>query len=250
MRYAEFELNKNHWDQFLVRARAIVPQGPIGVPPSAWVTRCLGGETDVPNGLSKERLTRKQVEDICRDRDVNPLVGYICAMAWGGQRNLPRGEYLGSAVEAWRQRDEIYGKCEELRDCVDASSAYSIFGDGNSIRGLGPAYFSKLISFFVSGDKFFIMDQWTARSVNLLLKSPVVDLLFQNSKSGARKNAAVSNKNDGPTYERFCSAIEFISIEYKEATGEYISPRDLEIKLFDTGGKSPGPWRSYLREKG
>lgn len=54
--------------------------------------------------------------------------------------------------------------------------AYRLFLGTGAIPGIGPAFFTKLIYFFSPTPDFYILDQWTAKSVNLLTGNWVVKM--------------------------------------------------------------------------
>jgi hypothetical protein len=101
----------------------------------------------------------------------------------------------------------------------------------NRLPGLGPAFSTKLIFFMRAIEDGYVMDQWLAKSVNLLVGEKVVEMAGE----------AVSPKNTPENYENFCLAIDCLS----ETLG--ISPDATEQALFSIGGKKPGKWREYVR---
>jgi len=109
---------------------------------------------------------------------------------------------------------------------------------------MGPAFFTKLIYFFGKSatDRGYIMDQWTARSANLLLDTPLVHVIETRSGSW------VSDKNSEEVYEIFCQFIERLSHELNVTT-------DLaEEIIFSNGNKgrlhTRGAWRDYVLRHG
>lgn len=89
------------------------------------------------------------------------------------------------------------------------------------LTGMGPAYFTKLICFLSRDLNGYTMDQWTAKSINLLLMKPLVKL----TSSGL-----VSKSNTATTYEEFCLGIESLAKIIKK------NPLDTEEMLFSNGG--------------
>ena len=84
------------------------------------------------------------------------------------------------------------------------------------------------------------MDQWTARSVNLLGISPQIEMYNIAGKAGAQ-SMGVSDKNSLDTYENFCSFVEALVAEVDEAT----SPSEIEEAMFSQG-RGKGEWRNYV----
>ena len=97
------------------------------------------------------------------------------------------------------------------------------------------AYFTKLIHFASALNEApvgYIMDQWTAKSVNMICRSQVVTL-----------DAAgyVLPINDHQVYEAFCKAID--------ALGEalQISGAQAEERIYSRGGRKPAAWRRHVK---
>jgi hypothetical protein len=102
----------------------------------------------------------------------------------------------------------------------------------NRLPGLGPAFFTKLIIFMRAIEDGYVMDQWVAKSINLLVGMNIVEMAGET----------VSLKNTSEKYEQFCLAIDRLS----ETLG--ISPDATEQALFSIGGKRAGEWRKYVRD--
>ncbi len=118
------------------------------------------------------------------------------------------------------------------------------------MKGLGPAYFSNLLMFFRSGadsgqpiDRY-MLDKWTAKSVNLLTGEKVVRL---------NKDGNVEATNTGEHYEAFCAAIDSLAIvlNKKKSLGRMHSGEDVDQMLFSLGSVKKQPplaWRAYVDE--
>ncbi len=76
------------------------------------------------------------------------------------------------------------------------------------------------------------MDQWTAKSVNLLTGNGIVRM----------DGHAPSNLNRGGNYQAFCEEIDFMARELG-CSGE-----NLEERLFSLGGRKPLAWRFHVKE--
>ena len=222
-----------HLRAFLEAPR--VPQGAVGYAPAGWATRFQF--TDVPDAgeLPNARLTREELYAICRDRPI--LYAYVCVMAWGLQGAVPGSRRNVQA--AWANRGEIESRIRALRSgtlCVE--QAYDLFCGERAIGGLGPSYFSKLLHFFFAGRSVPILDQWTARSVNLIAGRPVVRMAGHYP----------SPLNTGREYVRFCQAVELIASRASEAwCSERMGVGEVEEQLFGKGGSKPSPWRAYVK---
>jgi len=219
---------KKHWEVF-----SNIPfkeQGAIGDRPAEWVTR--HGVQNVPQGnqLLKHQLSRAEVREICLNENNDVLFGYVCAMAWGVQGRGPNGSK--PVQKAWDNREKITLKLEKIRGGgLSISESYDLFTGSNTIPYLGPSYFTKLIYFFRPRVDVYIMDQWTAKSVNLLTGRKVVKL---SGSSPLRSNSS----ND---YKDFCKEISHMA-QLLGISGDHV-----EQNLFSSGGKEPEPWRIHVK---
>lgn len=196
----------------------------IGFRARQWA-KDIGVGSDLLTLLPTALLNRTEVARLCRDKERDVLVGYLAAMAWGSQRR-------SHARYAWAHRDSISGLLNGMRSGkLDAVGAYENFAK-QQILGLGPAYFTKLIYFFLDKESWFIMDQWTAKSINLLFDRNIVLI----SRGGW-----VTRDNTASQYQAYCHAVLQLGSELGES-GEVI-----EQRLFSKGGRSPAPWRAYVK---
>jgi hypothetical protein len=92
-------------------------------------------------------------------------------MAWGGQRR-------DHGRDAWRHRDRIRRALTRLREeDLSQNAAFNVFAADDPIKGLAVAFFTKLIFFFRKPESgYFILDQWTGNSMNLLCGYEVIAL--------------------------------------------------------------------------
>jgi 8-oxoguanine DNA glycosylase-like protein len=204
-------------------------QGTVGSVPIAWAKRVAG---DVPDfdSLPSHALDRKEVRAICTDRSRSVLFGYVCAMAWGGQGG---GVTQRSAKQAWHGRVRLEQHLKQLRKGgFTRNAAYDLFCGGGEIRGLGPSFFTKLLYFFSPEPSFYIMDQWTAKSINLLTGKRIVKLL----------DTSPTRENTGGEYNSFCEEVDAIAALIG-CTG-----CEAEERLFSRGGRKPGAWRKHVAE--
>ena len=215
-----------------LRITQFIQQGVFGRAPAAWVETM--GIQDVPDqdALPRERLTRHRVREICRDEQKHVLYGYACAMAWGLQGI---GRTIRYAQEAWNMhRHDLEEKLERLRNNnLTRQEAYRLFIDENAIHGLGPAYFTKLLYFFSPNEIHYIMDQWVAKSIDLLTGEWVVRIYGD----------AVSPYNQPGNYQAYCEEIDYLA-DHLNCNGA-----EMEERLFSRGGRNPGHWRQYVREQ-
>ena len=103
--------------------------------------------------------------------------------------------------------------------------------------GIGPAYYTKLIFFCHPKHDGYIMDQWTARSANLLIDQSDNRIRLNKSKYFQ----GVSDFNNQCVYEEFCCNVERLA---KECGNPY--PSEIEEALFSKGGRNKLDWRRYV----
>lgn len=224
---------ENHLDQFLASLNE--PYFWPGKAPATWAANLQ--LDDIPNQaqLPAVPLTREELRKICLDEDKDPLFGYICTMAWGGQNGGPRGKR--NVHDAWAERDTIRNILDTLREGgLNRNAAYQLFCD-NPVTGLGPSFFTKLLFFFSPEPNFYIMDQWTAKSVNLLTGKQIVKIYGTGRTSPTRSNVPEN-------YEVFCAVIDALG-RHTNFTGDKV-----EEKLFSRGRtrgtNNIGRWREYV----
>lgn len=190
-----------------------------GLSPNAWFDKY---ETSwkIPN-LPDNPLNRSELLNFIRPyrgkKEVDEITIrklIVSIFAWGGMRPTPTWGKL--AIDTIETYEKI---CLELLRGMPSVSAYEEFykqKKTGAMRGVGPAYYTKLIFFF--GDQTgLIMDQWTARSINLLLNAPVIKLT---------SNKNVDHENSQQVYASYLNFISELktnlSIESVSKTEELI----------------------------
>ena len=221
--------NPADWSEF--EAIPFQAQGAINVPPAVWVANHEIAGVPNSNDLPNYQLTRQAVRSICTDPTKPVLFGYACAMAWGGQGGGSGG--ARSVDSAWANHRVLEARLETLRAGeLGRRDAYALFCNGGEIPGLGPSYLTKLLYFFSPSPSSYIMDQWTAKSVNLLTRQKVVRM------AGEWPSA----DNKGGNYQAFCEELDLIG-GLLGCSGEIA-----EERIFSQGGRHPWPWRAYVKK--
>lgn len=185
----------------------------------------------IPNDLNK-RLNRYELMDLCSDTNRSDLLVVIAILGWGGMR-------YDHARRLFAKWDELSPLIKSIRS-ESALSRRQVFDDFSRLRrskklpGLGIGYYTKLICFLNPSLKGYILDQWTAKSINLLSERKLVDI----SDAGW-----VTDKNDSNIYETFCLKVEELANYWG------IEPLEAELKMFSNGGANQGLWRRYLKRE-
>jgi hypothetical protein len=174
------------------------------------------------------KLTRSELLDSKFLDDLTNEELAIAILSWGGM-NREHGKSLFEHKEWLNVINKMRNNEIETR-----KEAYELFAElrkNKKLKGMGPAYFTKLICFVNPNLKGYIMDQWTSKSINLLFSNKTV--FFHN-------NGNVTDKNTDKIYEDFCLKIEYLADLLK------LKPIDLEENIFSNGGANKGKWRQFV----
>lgn len=212
----------------------------VGRNPSTWINAlnrnaCIKINND-QNGVFNFKPTRSSLYDQSADK-IQDFDFVVNVLAWGGM-HLNHGRAVLKKYEHWGHI------VNELRNNkIDPFDGYKKFMGKRlegKLPGMGPAYFTKIIFFATQNQankpNAYIMDQWTARSINLLLGHELVSTI--KTHQGSR----VSDNNTSETYKKFCEVIEHLSSLIGEP-----DPKKTEEHLFSNGGRNAGAWRRYLK---
>ena len=146
--------------------------------------------------------------------------------------------------------------CELRKGNLERTEAYDRFKKlrrHDKLRGMGPAFFTKLIYFLMPQSEKsarlkpgYIMDQWAGSSINLLTGEEIVLMDVQKprgSNNGGGESMtkfAVSHENDGRNYEVFCNVVNWLAGHLEKC------PNQIDRALVSKSRKS---WREYVREQ-
>lgn len=196
--------------------------------------------------LPTERLDREQLFSKLAASDLELREKCALIFAWGGMK-IGHGRSSFRSFGEWR-----YDVGRIQAGDMSRAEAYAALR-ARRIPGIGPAFFTKLIYFFgrcpakPGSPLGYIMDQWTARSVNLLAGERAIALSAgipwpKAQRNGARLGKAVTAENGPDTYEAFCQFIDCLASKFE------CPPDFVEEVMFSHGGKSKGRWRLYVLE--
>lgn len=200
--------------------------------PAAWVESV--GIPELSYGFSQQKMTRNFLKQSSVDKSVSDRDLLWGILAWGKMRR-DAARRFAQFEESWIKvirslRGENLTRTDSYNLCAETVAK-------NPAGGIGPAYYTKLIFFANPHHDGYIMDQWTSRSVNLLVSGdPVVAMRTSNH---------VSPQNSAETYETFCRIVETLSKVLVDK-----NPEETELCLFSTGGRSPAAWRRYVIKNG
>ena len=228
-------MSQEHIDKFW-NCFPIPPAQPaVGDSPQVYLAKLnqLCGLTLAwPGAHPHGQLARIQLRKLCRDAEVHVLIAYAAVMAWGG-RGVDSPNYRLSLSE--ESLPPLIAILTQLR--ASRKNRQADFADmqqaAENIKGLKIAFYTKLLFFFREKPDAYILDQFTAKSANLLFDPCKVVL---NTSDHPRPN------NTPEAYEWFCAAAEALATSRtppRAWTGEHV-----EQAMFDVRG---GVWRKYLR---
>ena len=205
---------------------------------SNWVLERLVSQHSLETtSLPNRTVSRNELCAMSEDSAVDDLTLVLSILSWGGMHR----RHAVSALATWSEWRHIITRLRE--GLFSRSAAYNSFANvrrNKLLTGMGPAYFTKLIYFCDPNHDGYIMDQWTARSSNLLGISPAIKMYAAKDS----KFMGVSDKNTSETYEAFCRFIEYIGDSYFPDF-DYSS---VEEAMFSEG-RDKGAWRSYVIAK-
>lgn len=202
-------------------------QGYVGNNSLNWGISVLGKDTNLDPLLNRQ-FNRYELFDYCQNENNDDLNILIAILSWGGMRR-DHGRRL------FENKKVILGIVGQLRNgnYENRQQAFEVFQNERKkkiIPGLGIGYFTKLICFLAPNLKGYIMDQWVAKSINLLTDTTIVNLTSNNW---------VNDYNDSNTYETFCQHVDNLAQILK------CSGFEAEKRIFSVGRKK-GEWRNYL----
>lgn len=233
-------LNSEPWFFFVQNARR--EQLEVGSSPADYAK--IAGFEDAR--LEKEKLTRQRVMEICQ-ADADPWISFVTIMAWGAQNQVPGGKR--KTISMFEQRDSILAAIEKTKLASSRQEAFHVWAQ-SGIRDLWVAYFTKVLFFFLYPKaNCYIMDQWTAKAINLICAEKLIRRKHLNSRLAAPAAAKV--------YEQYCDLVDDVATHLSSECSVW-SGMEAEAALFCKGGRKAGsnpttligPWRSYVRENG
>ena len=197
--------------------------------PARWAQALPSHELPGAIATHNRPLSREELRELCRDPAVDVLTAYLCIMAWGGQRR-------DHGRRAWSHRERIQRALIRFREeDLSQGAAFNVFAVEDPIPYLSVAFFTKLIFFFRKSESgYFILDQWTGNSMNILCGNEVIAL---------DPTWTVSRRTTAEAYENYCELMVALSKEL------CIPPDQTEQLLLSEGGRAPKPWRRHVSQE-
>lgn len=239
-----FDINKGHFDK-LIEFEDIV-QGWVGHNPWKFAKN-LGVQGDLLDNLPKGRIDRHGAFKEIKEEEDAPRI-FLLIMAWGGM-NRRYGRRAWQAITGEKRQGFSNWACNVREGQLNRQEAYEQF-QNLEIPGIGPAYFTKLIFFLTATGSAkgigYIMDQWTAKSADLLVSGI-------NGHEGSivrlDHSGYVAQNNESIRYEHFCRAVDELgnrlNVAGIENPGEIEWGAVAEERMFSIG-RGQGAWRNYV----
>ena len=194
-----------------------------------------------------KKIDRCDVRKFVDNKDANALAKVLFILAWGGMTLPNAKKALESYQNCWKK---IVDDMLEMNLCRDeAYNRFHCLIKDKNLTHMGPAYFTKLIYFLEPKHNGYIMDQWTARSMNLLRKSNEYEIQLiptaRRKSDGFRNFRVDPTNNNSCIYRAFCEDLEHLA-EYLNIDSE-----ETEKQIFSRGGmlEKMGCWRRFVLEE-
>lgn len=225
------QFNQKHLKKFKECYPSEPTQGPVGRTPSLILDHASIAKRLRPKQYPLDKpLSRATVRKICRDKKVNGKAAYVCVMAWGGLRK----NHMIMALKSSGLVDAL-NKLKRGMKRIDAFNLLSQAWQDGLIKGMRVSFFTKVPYFFLPEESAYILDQWTAKSANLLWKD--CPLTMDPS------NPDLPNPYTTPDqYEAYCQFVEALAEEMK-----WQSPVSAEIGMFGKNEYGINGWRKYVK---
>lgn len=226
-----------HLNELVQCALSHQPQGAVGRQLQNWARNFVAHETHshILDQLPAERVSRGSLKAFCQNPDGCSEARFCAIMAWGGMRT-------DHARRAWSSHQRWTSVLDGLRSpAMSRGAAYHTLKESRikgDLPGLRPAFFTKLLFFIRPLNDAYIMDQWTAKSVNLLFGHEVVLI---------NRDGFISDDNSPDHYESFCKCIEKAAEAVSAKIGETVSGEKMEEIMMSKGGRPPGEWRLHVK---
>lgn len=186
-------------------------------------------DANINNQHLNIKFTRSELfSNLIRYKLNNKELSYAI-LSWGSM-NRNHGIKLFKEIEWLNLVGEIRNKIICSRE--EAYNRFYLLRKEQKLPFMGPAYFTKLICFINPKLNGYIMDQWTAKSVNLICDEEIVRLTSAGFVDPIN--------NDMNNYKLFCEIIDDLA-NYLNLGGI-----DVEESLFSNGGKYKGTWRQFV----
>jgi len=227
---------------------AVQHQNWVGRNPVNFIRNCLDDENDIQkifpqlSNLKNSFYNRVEIKEFIQDNRNDSLLCCYLIFSWGGMHL----RHARSLLKSTNPFIEIIDLIRQNGISIDDSYDYFYkLQNAGITKGLGPAFYTKLLYFF--GQQYnwnaFIMDQWTSLSINFLFDQNIVKM--NSSKKKVGKSFSVAKENDYMVYKNFNECIKNLADLLSQRFGMLVTPETAEIMIFSEG-RGLGEWRNFL----
>jgi hypothetical protein len=211
----------------------------------------------VPSALSEKTVGHDYVVDLVKS-ELNTITVCAAILAWGGMHINNRDAFTKGKNYQWLP------ECEKIRDGTysrrEAFEKLKALRDEGSLKGLGCAFFTKLIYFLQFSEHAqkpagYIMDQWASESINVLTGKDIVKLDKAWTTKWKSRNSTtpilatssiVSDKNDATNYEDFCAAMDQLAVHAAADPQKPLTRPEVDRGVMGGSKDKETCWREYL----
>lgn len=186
-------MNKEHL-KFLLNA-PFNQQGAVGRNVADFANAVL--PPNLMDNLPNHALDRAKLFEFCAKKNNSNLAVTMAVIAWG----VMRYDHARFLLANWNNLNPIIQRLRN-NEIANRQEAFLIFWEAKNRKmftHMGISYYTKLIYFIQPKLNGYILDQWTAKSINLLYDDKLVRL----SSGGS-----VEDTNTQEVYEQYCNRIE------------------------------------------
>jgi hypothetical protein len=178
----------------------------------------------------EEKFTREGLRRFLKEKGISNKQALIAILAWGNCK-IANGKTLFEKSNDDEIDDFIKSiKSSKIKTREQAFDFFIRTKKAGKLKGLGVSFFTKVLWFLRPDLKGYILDQFTAKSVNLIHKNTI----------RMTNDGHVNQNIKAFEYECYCISIENIAKEIKQ------TPEITEEILF--GGDYP-EWRKIINQK-
>ena len=211
--------------------------------------------------VKKTERTRQSVIEFIRQSDC--FLGIFYVLIWGGHRLTQILDVLNHFEEDKQFLNDITSML-----CKASHSPEEVYSTLKNVKGLGPAYFTKILYFYTHAFnknrnyKVYIMDQFTSKSMNLLRKELIkcginlsqnnLEISKSTNKKTGKSSYTLNNNTPHSMYENYNQDVEKLVRFFQEKGNRNVDADIIEVMLFgDSNKKSNTPfrkWRLYTNQ--
>ena len=208
------------------------------------------------NPVNKVLRHRKQIKEYILKNEIYSSIFYI--LIWGGHKEH-------SILDTLMSFEENKALTKKLRLMLSDGkfSTEDCYNSLKNIKGLGPAYFTKILYFYSHSykdrweEQTYIMDQFTSKSMNLIRASYIKNKInLSNDILNLNSIGSLDGNTSYIKYKYFNDDIRRLTTFFNNHSNHYVNEELIEVMLFgqpydkkDNINSSPHKlWRKYIND--